>query len=121
MPNPENLVRNEDRTPEQRKANASKGGIASGKARRKRRELREMLLQELYARIPGSTMNKAEYIIARVIKELADHPNMKDLRTAFELVGELEQKVTIDSADAERPVIVFKGREKPENEHKAEE
>lgn len=116
MPNPENLVRNEDRTPEKRKENARKAGIASGKARRERRQLRDMLLQELHSRIPGQNMTKAEYIIARVIKDLADHPSMKDLRTAFELVGELEQKVTLGNADAEKPVIVFKGRETPADE-----
>lgn len=41
--NPENLVPNSQRTPEERKENASKAGRASGEARRKQRDLREAL------------------------------------------------------------------------------
>ena len=43
MANNENLIRNEDLTPEQRRANAKKAGIASGKARRKKKELKMLL------------------------------------------------------------------------------
>lgn len=37
-----NLVPNEARTPEERRANATKAGIASGKARREKKTLREL-------------------------------------------------------------------------------
>ena len=43
MGNIENLVPNEDRTPEERRRNATKAGIASGEARRKKRALRELI------------------------------------------------------------------------------
>lgn len=42
MPNAENLIPNSDRTPSERRANASKAGKASGKARRAKRTMREV-------------------------------------------------------------------------------
>ena len=42
MPNAENLIPNSDRTPSERRANASKAGKASGKARRVKRTMREV-------------------------------------------------------------------------------
>ncbi|MEG0323248.1 MAG: hypothetical protein RR619_04565, partial [Raoultibacter sp.] len=42
MANPENLIPNDQRTPSQRRANASKAGKASAKARRERKAMREL-------------------------------------------------------------------------------
>lgn len=42
MPNAENLIPNSERTPSERRANASKAGKASGKARRAKRTMREV-------------------------------------------------------------------------------
>lgn len=42
MPNAENLIPNSDRTPSERRDNASKAGKASGKARRAKRTMREV-------------------------------------------------------------------------------
>lgn len=39
--NPQNLVKNEDRTPEERRRNARKAGKASAEARRRKRDMRE--------------------------------------------------------------------------------
>lgn len=43
MANEHNLIPNDQRTPSQRRANASKAGKASGRARKKKKELREAL------------------------------------------------------------------------------
>lgn len=43
MANEQNLIRNEDLTPEQRRINASKAGKASAKKRRERKALKEQL------------------------------------------------------------------------------
>ena len=43
MANEQNLIKNEDLTPEERRANARKAGIASGKARREKRRMKETL------------------------------------------------------------------------------
>lgn len=42
MANPENLIPNDQRTPSERRANASKAGKASGEARRRRKNMQEM-------------------------------------------------------------------------------
>ena len=55
MANNQNLIKNEDLTPEQRRANASKAGKASAEARKKRKTLREELLALL---ANGNTQNK---------------------------------------------------------------
>lgn len=55
MANEQNLIKNEDLTPEQRRKNASKAGKASAEARRKRKTLREELLALLEQ---GDTQNK---------------------------------------------------------------
>lgn len=41
MPNEKNLIPNDQRTPEERRENARKAGIASGAARRRKRSLKE--------------------------------------------------------------------------------
>lgn len=49
MAGEQNLIRNEDRTPEERRENARKAGVASGAARRERRALKDSLLTLLGA------------------------------------------------------------------------
>lgn len=44
MANPQNLVRNEDRTPSERRENARKAGKASGKARREKKAFKDALI-----------------------------------------------------------------------------
>ena len=51
MANEQNLIPNSQRTPSERRANARKAGIASGKARRKKKTLRELI--ELYGSQPS--------------------------------------------------------------------
>ncbi len=48
MANEQNLIKNEDLTPSQRREHARKAGIASGKARRERKALKDTL-EELLA------------------------------------------------------------------------
>lgn len=45
--NIDNLVKNEDRTPEERRKNATKAGKASGVARKRKKELKELLMLAL--------------------------------------------------------------------------
>ena len=72
MANIENLVPNEDRTPEERRANARKAGIASGVARRKKRDLREACLAILDMDVTtkaGETMTGAEAMVAKLFQQ----------------------------------------------------
>lgn len=50
MANEQNLVPNSKRTPSERRENARKAGIASGKARREKKTFRELM--ELYGSMP---------------------------------------------------------------------
>lgn len=81
MANNENLIRNEDLTPKQRRENARKAGIASGKARRKKRELRELL--ELALSQPDAETGEDNYtaICVSLINE-GKNGNVK----AFEVI-----------------------------------
>ncbi len=64
MANKDNLIKNEDLTPTERRKRARKAGIASGKARRERKALKEELIMLLengdaQARICTALMEKA--------------------------------------------------------------
>ena len=52
MPNEKNLIPNDQRTPEERRQNAQKAGIASGVSRRRKRSLKEAA--DLYLSLPVS-------------------------------------------------------------------
>ena len=69
--NPEKLVPNSARTPQQRKAQASKAGKASGVARRKQKNLREAINSLLSQRVGEGN--------------LQDDPNVKILLERFGL------------------------------------
>lgn len=47
MANEKNLIRNQERTPSERRENAKKAGVASGKARRKKKLLKDCMLDLL--------------------------------------------------------------------------
>ena len=55
MPNPQNLIPNSERTPNERRKNAQKAGIASGKKRRHQRDLRQAVkaLQSVVVPVKG--------------------------------------------------------------------
>ena len=72
MANIDNLVPNEDRTPEERRENARKAGIASGVARRKKRDLREACLAILDTEITtktGEKMTGSEAMVAKLFQQ----------------------------------------------------
>lgn len=86
MANPQNLVRNEDRTPSQRRENARKAGKASAAKRAERKTFREgllLLLNEPLKDKEGNVSDKTtqDAIIAGVVKRAING----DTR-AFELI-----------------------------------
>jgi hypothetical protein len=78
--NEQNLIRNEDLTPEQRRENTSKAGVASGEARRKRKTLREELLALL---ADGDTQ---ERVSLALIREAQLGNNSGSVARAFETI-----------------------------------
>ena len=90
MANEQNLIKNEDLTPEQRRKNASKAGKASAEARKKRKTLKEELLLLL------ETENYNERISLAMIKQ-ALNGNTKAFNTIRDTIGEKpKDKLEID-------------------------
>ncbi len=91
MANTQNLIKNEDLTPEQRRANASKAGKASAEARKKRKTLKEELLALL---ANGDTQNR----MSLAIIEKAMNGDTK----AFEIVRDTIGEKPKDSLEVEQ-------------------
>lgn len=102
MSGAKNLVRNEDRTPEERRANARKAGKASGKARRRKKTLREELLALLAA---GDTQNR---ISVALINEALNGNNAGSVTRAFETIRDTigEKPGEKLSLEAEEPIRI---------------
>lgn len=81
MANTQNLIKNEDLTPEQRRANASKAGKASAEARKKRKTLKEELLALL---ANGDTQNR----MSLAIIEKAMNGDTKAFEVIRDTIGE---------------------------------
>lgn len=75
MANEQNLIPNSERTPSERRENARKAGIASGKARREKADLRKQLQVFLesddYKDKHGNKMTGAELMVKVAVKEMS--------------------------------------------------
>lgn len=60
--NEKNLIPNKERTPEERRENATKAGIASGKARRQKKKLKQALETIMSEKVPHS-MEKVQNLL----------------------------------------------------------
>ena len=101
-----NLVPQSERTKEEQRAIARQGGIASGEARRRKRDLRqalEMLLEKEYKNSKGETITGTEAITAKLFEQ-AMKGNIKAFETIRSTVGQDPvQKVMV--AEVEQAVI----------------
>lgn len=89
---------------------AHDGGVASGESKRRRKLLRETLMEELSKETAkGSGVTKQEAIVAAVVKNTFDHPSAKDLKIITEILGEME--INVNVREAEKPKIVFEDGE----------
>lgn len=109
MPNPENLEKGKDtqfQTGEEQAKTAREGGIASGEARRKKRDIRlalEMLLEKEFKDRSGNTVTGAEAIAAKQFEKA-----MKGDTRAFEVVRDSSGQKPVDKvmiADVDPAVI----------------
>ena len=83
-----------------------KGGIASGEAKRAAKTLGEALRRIMdEPAAAGSERTRREVISEKAIHALFNHPTMKDLKIAAELMGELEQNINLTHKVSEKPVI----------------
>lgn len=81
MANTQNLIKNEDLTPSQRRENASKAGKASAEAKKKRKTLRDELITLL---LSGDTQNK----ISLAMIEKAMKGDTKAFEVIRDTIGE---------------------------------
>lgn len=108
MANEQNLITpqelNARLTPEKRKANASKAGKASVKARRERKTIAQCLNAYLDEVDTGSGLTRRELLAMKVIKNAFDKGEARDLKILTELVGELTQKFEVENKN---PIVLL--------------
>lgn len=103
MANEQNLIKNSERTPSERRENAKKAGVASGKARRKKANLKKAFETILQADVASPSVKKQledmgfdttnEMALAMVMMQKAMKGNVR----AFEQISKL---TTTDAKDA---------------------
>lgn len=109
MANESNLKPQNTRTPEERKRIAAMGGKASGRRKRERKSIAEALRKVLDEPIAkGSRQTKLDGISIKVIKNLFDNPDIRDLKVLAEILGEIKQTLT---TDGDGLTIVVKSQE----------
>ena len=102
MSNAKNLIPNDQRTPEERRENARKAGVASGAARRRKKSLKEAA--DLYLSLPVTerrTFNK----IAKAGVDPSDIDNQMAM-----IIG-LTMQATLGDAKAAKVIIDLLGED----------
>lgn len=105
MANEQNLIKNSERTPSERRENAKKAGVASGKARRKKANLKKAFETILQADVASPSVKKQledmgfdttnEMALAMVMMQKAMEGNVR----AFEQISKLTTTDAKDSLD----------------------
>lgn len=119
----ENLISLADRTKDEQRAIARAGGIASGEARRKRKQMREemqILLDEEITTASGNKVTKRRNFLARVYHD-AMEGNAKAQKLVVDISGEAPTKQELTGEDGAPLLVTFAeidARFKAVNEHK---
>lgn len=105
MANEQNLIKNSERTPSERRENAKKAGVASGKARKKKANLKKAFETILQADVASPSVKKQledmgfdttnEMALAMVMMQKAMKGNVR----AFEQISKLTTTDAKDSLD----------------------
>lgn len=102
--NPQNIIPNSERTPEERKAIARAGGIASGEARRRKRAWRECaeIIGEwdIAMPLPGGVTKEMTYNMAAILKQYQKAITKGDTKAAkflAKLLGEYTEKHEVEA------------------------
>lgn len=110
MANPENLIPNENRTPTERRENARKAGIASGEARRKKKQRGDILREIVNTEVTNEKMlanlralgifkehpTLEDYINATATRDMTKKASMQDLqRMNEEIYGPNKQQLEL--------------------------
>lgn len=95
----DNLIPNSERTPQERKENTRKAGIASGEARRRKRDIRialEMLLEKDFTDKQGNVRTGAELMALKQFEKA-----IKGDTKAFEVVRDTAGQKPIEKVSVE--------------------
>ena len=110
MANEQNLIPNENRTPTERRENARKAGIASGEARRKKKQRGDILREIVNTEVTNEKMlanlkalgifkehpTLEDYINATATRDLTKKASMQDVqRLNDEVYGPNKQQVEL--------------------------
>lgn len=104
MANEENLIPNEERTPSERRENARKAGVASGKARRRKRSMKEAA--DLFLSLPVSDKRKFNKAVRRYV-------DVEDIDNQMLMIMGLVDAATDGDAGAAKVVIDLIGERTP--------
>ena len=113
MANEQNLIPNSERSPNEVRENGKKGGIASGKARRQKKLLREcleILLEKEMTDKKGETMTGAEALSAKLFKEA-----MKGNVKAFEVLRDTAGQKPVEKVEMNADVNIAESAERLNN------
>lgn len=93
--NENNIIPNSERTPEERREIARKGGIASGEARRAKKTLADAIRAVLDEELPGTNLTRREGIVIKTLERVYKSGKMEDLVKIAQITGELQQNINI--------------------------
>lgn len=108
MANEQNLIPNSERTPKQRRENARKAGIASGKARQRKKELKEiinLLFEKEFKNKDGVVMSGAEAIAMKQMEKA-----LKGDTKAFEVLRDTAGQKPVDKVEQVNIDAEYKSR-----------
>ncbi|MBR0331324.1 MAG: hypothetical protein IIX12_06990 [Alistipes sp.] len=101
--NDQNLIPTTELTETERRELARKGGIASGEARRRRKQLREDLLAMLDEEVEFKTKDgqsvkaTVQAGVARKLIKQASEGNLKAIELMAKLTGDFEQRLKVEA------------------------
>ena len=103
MAKEDNLIKNSDRTPTERKEIARKGGEASVVARRKKKEAREYLIAVLEGKVKtkdGSMTTVKDVMMQKLVGKALGETDLNTIKYILDLIGEgATQKVELTGKD----------------------
>ena len=110
--NDKNLIPTTELTETERRELARKGGIASGEARRRRKQLRDDLLAMLDEEVEFKTKDgqsvkaTVQAGVARKLIKQASEGNLKAIELMAKLTGEFENRVKLEGTVEQVQVVV---------------
>ena len=111
MPNEKNLIPNSERTPDELREIAQKGGIASGAARRRKRSLKEAA--DYYLSLPVADKRTTNKLLRR-------YGDSDDIDNQMAMIAGLHEAAACGDARAASVLAKLLGEETPHDDGDAE-